>query len=409
MKEVRDNFQNNSRIQIISGREGQGKSIFVFEYAKTFYNEYQILCWLNCRDDITILGSIVGFFDCAGVELQGYSPEEIRDTFRRFFEENSGWLIVFDCPALKTVEDQEALKRYFPQNPKGHILITTCDAPECWEAKRLSLGSFTKSEADAFLMDAVGEMQHGQTVSSLSYALVYDPVALEYAAAYIRGTGWAAPLMYFNSLAERGIHPAEPSGEERNVFETYIANVDSLNAAFDILMGRLRTQMKFAGDVLDTATFQILLISSYLCCYDGLNLTFLSQTFPIFPAELTTVCRDDELRMKLIQRLRDYTFFEIQDGNLVYNERARMVVYQYFADQRAESAETTAKAVEAALISIEANQYANKERVLLHTAPYAMATMRELLTTLKSEEIEQRYPYIVGFLEDFYIKRYYRH
>ncbi len=113
--------------------------------------------------------------------------------------------------------------------------------------------------------------------------------------------------------------------------------------------------------------------------------------------------------MKLIQRLRDYTFFEIQDGNLVYNERARMVVYQYFADQRAESAETTAKAVEAALISIEANQYANKERVLLHAAPYAMATMRELLTTLKSEEIEQRYPYIVGFLEDFYIKRYYRH
>jgi len=34
--------------------------------------------------------------------------------------------------------------------------------------------------------------------------------------------------------------------------------------------------------------------------------------------------------------------------------------------------------------------------------------MGELLTTLKSEEIEQQYPYIVGFLEDFYIKRYYR-
>ena len=351
----------------------------------------------------------MGFLDCAGVELQGYSPEEIRDTFRRFFEENSGWLIVFDCSALKTAEDQEALNRYSPQNPKGHILITTCDTPECWEAKRLSLGSFTKSEADAFLVDAVGEMQHGQTVSSLSYALVYDPVALEYAAAYIRGTSWAAPLMYFNSLAERGIHPAEPSGEERNVFEMYIANVDSLNAAFDILMGRLRTQMKFAGDILDTAVFQIFLISSYLCYYDSLNLTFLSQTFPIFPAELTTVCRDDELRMKLIQQLRGYTFFEIQDGNLVYNKRARMAAYQYFADQMAESAETTAKAVEAALISIEANQYANKERVLLHAAPYVMATMSELLVTLKSEEIEQRYPYIVGFLEDFYIKRYYQH
>ena len=90
--------------------------------------------------------------------------------------------------------------------------------------------------------------------------------------------------MYFNSLAERGIHPAEPSGEERNVFETYIANVDSLNAAFDILMGRLRTQMKFAGDVLDTATFQILLISSYLCCYDGLNLTFFKPNLPHIPS-----------------------------------------------------------------------------------------------------------------------------
>ena len=86
-----------------------------------------------------------------------------------------------------------------------------------------------------------------------------------------------------------------------------------------------------------------------------------------------------------------------------------MVAYQYFADQRAESAGTTAKAVEAALISIEVNQYANKERVLLHAAPYVMATMSELLVTLKSEEIEQRYPYIVGFLEDFYIKRYYQH
>ena len=161
-------------------------------------------------------------------------------------------------------------------------------------------------------------MQHGQTVSSLSYALVYDPVALEYAAVYIRRTSWAAPLMYFNSLAERGIHPAGPSEEKRNAFEMYLANVDSLNAAFDILMGRLRTQMKFVGDILDTAVFQILLISSYLCYYDSLNLTFLSQTFPIFPVELTTVCRDDELRIKLIQGLRGYTFFEIQDGNLVY-------------------------------------------------------------------------------------------
>lgn len=99
---------------------------------------------------------------------------------------------------------------------------------------------------------------------------------------------------------------------------------------------------------------------------------------------------------------------EIQDDNLVYNERARMAAYQYFVDRRAESAETTAKAMEAALISIEANQYANKERVLLYAAPYVMATMGELLKTLKSEEIEQRYPYITGFLEDFYIKRYYR-
>ena len=82
---------------------------------------------------------------------------------------------------------------------------------------------------------------------------------------------------------------------------------------------------------------------------------------------------------------------------MVYNERARMAAYQYFVDRRAESAETTAKAMEAALISIEANQYAN-----------VMATMGELLKTLKSEEIEQRYPYITGFLEDFYIKRYYR-
>ena len=38
-----------------------------------------------------------------------------------------------------------------------------------------------------------------------------------------------------------------------------------------------------------------------------------------------------------------------------------------------------------------------------------MATMRELLTTLKGEEIEQRYPYIAGFPEDYYIKRYYQH
>lgn len=394
LKQIADNFRNGAHIQVVSGCAGRGKSIMAAEYVKLHSEEYQIICWINCSDRLTITGGVLNFFDHVGIKLPDYSPERVRNTFLQFFEENSNWLIIFDNPALTIAKQQGILEGFLPNNHTGHILIPARACLEPWGATLVCLDVMTETESVEFLTEAIGEKQQKYGVSDLAKCLGLEPVVLEYAATCIRETKWVTPSIYLHLLEERdffGVVGQNEGDERKN------------KATFDILITRLRTHDKFQVDIVDAALLEFLMISPYICSGGTIDIVFLSQIFPVLPNILTRVCRDDGLRKQFLQKLRGYAFIEVQDGVLFYNDRARQVAYEYFSDQQVSTLTQIAEAMEAALIATDKNPYIDQERVYIQAAHYVRTVVAELITSKPAsyEELQTHYPHLVA-LDNYY-------
>lgn len=401
LKQIADNFRNGAHIQVISGCAGRGKSIMAAEYARLHSEEYQIICWINCSDRLTIIGGVLSFFDQAGIKLSDYSPEKVRNTFLQFFEENSNWLIIFDNPALTIAKQQGILESFLPKNHTGHILIPARACLEPWGATLVRLDAMTETESAEFLAEAIGEKQQKFGVNDLAKRLGLEPVVLEYAATCIRETKWVTPSIYLHLLEERDFLGvvSQNEGDERK-YEAAFYHV--LKATFDILITRLRTHDKFQVDIIDAALLEFLTISPYISSGGTIDIVFLSQIFPVFPDILTRVCRDDGLRKQFLQKLRGYAFIEVQDGVLLYNDRARQVAYEYFSEQQVSTLTQIAAAMEAALIATDNNPYIDQERVYIQAAHYVQTVVTGLTTSKPAsfEELQAQYPHLVAL--DYY-------
>ncbi len=397
LKQIADNFRNGAHIQVISGCAGRGKSIMAAEYVKLHSEEYQIICWINCSDRLTITGGVLNFFDHVGIKLPDYSPERVRNTFLQFFEENSNWLIIFDNPALTIAKQQGILEGFLPKNHTGHILIPARACLEPWGATLVCLDVMTETESVEFLTEAIGEKQQKYGVSDLAKCLGLEPVVLEYAATCIRETKWVTPSIYLHLLEERDFFGVvgQNEGDERKY-----------KATFDILITRLRTHDKFQVDIVDAALLEFLMISPYICSGGTIDIVFLSQIFPVLPNILTRVCRDDGLRKQFLQKLRGYAFIEVQDGVLFYNDRARQVAYEYFSDQQVSTLTQIAEAMEAALVATDKNPYTDQERVYIQAAHYVRTVVVGLITSKPAsfEELQTQYPHLVALDDHYYSK-----
>lgn len=402
LKQIADNFRNGAHVQVISGCAGCGKSIMAAEYARLHSEEYQIICWINCSDRLTIIGGVLSFFDHVGIKLPDYSPERVRNTFLQFFEENSNWLIIFDNPALKIAKQQGILEGFLPKNHTGHILIPARACLEPWGATLVCLDAMTETESVEFLTKATGEKQQRLGVNDLAKCLGLEPVVLEYTATCIRETKWVTPSIYLHLLEERDFFGVvgQDEGDERKYEATFY---HALKATFDILITRLRTHDKFQVEIVDAALLEFLTISPYISSGGTIDIVFLSQIFPVLPNILTRVCRDDGLRKQFLQKLRGYAFIEVQDGVLLYNDRARQVAYEYFSDQQVSTLTQIAEAMEAALIATDKNPYTDQERVYIQTAHYVRTVVAGLITsrTVSPEELQAQYPHLVA-LDDYY-------
>ncbi len=89
------------------------------EYVKLHSDEYQIICWINCSDRLTITGGVLNFFDHVGIKLPDYSPERVRNTFLQFFEENSNWLIILIIRRSQLQNSRAFSKAFCPKTIPG--------------------------------------------------------------------------------------------------------------------------------------------------------------------------------------------------------------------------------------------------------------------------------------------------
>ncbi len=302
---LKDGFKEGYQIQLIGGGDGIGKSRLALEYARRHASEYRIICWVNTWNEECVVSSIVGFLNKACVPISEYSADALFELFRRFFEANTDWLIIFDNADLKLSLQQEKLKKLLPIG-NGHIIVTG------------NFGAENGIKDGKYHFLGLGEDLFDASMSPIFSLCGGHPVPMTLAKAYIGSSTWMTPEIYLHMLEDRGIRTENS------------APPDIAEAAFEIQMSRIENRQRYFGDRISAAVQQFLIIST-ICSQTDIDLTFLSVAFPILPDPLRAVCEDKDVRKQLIDELKGFGFYKISDGILHGNTWLYSVAHRFFS------------------------------------------------------------------------------
>ena len=219
-----------SRIQIISGLGGIGKSQTAVEYAYRYYHDYQAILWVRAETELELLP---GFVELAHVldlpQKDAQDPKYIIEAVKHWLENNSGWLLIFD-----NVDHPEKLKSFVPNQAQGHILLTSRaqNFDALGIARPISLSEMHTNEAIAFLFKRTGRDPDNFTEQAAAATLADElgclPLALEQAGAYILAKQISFQN-YLKSYRKRRLQLLEKTGPIAGDYPDSVATTWTLN------------------------------------------------------------------------------------------------------------------------------------------------------------------------------------
>ena len=186
LKQIEKNFKKKKNLQLIYGMAGVGKTQIAKQYAYTHQFAYGITAWIDASDAESIRESCADILQRIGWHYEG----DIRIAFLSCFEQRNDWLLIYDnADYLDSANEgagkaKKLLESYLPKN-NGHILITTRCNKDFMGAARIPVGVFSPELAGRLLAEVSG-FEANSDVDKLAEKLGYLPLALQYAAAYIR-------------------------------------------------------------------------------------------------------------------------------------------------------------------------------------------------------------------------------
>lgn len=182
----------SSRICVLSGLGGIGKTQTALEYAYRYANDYEAILWVQADSRETLASD----FAALAQTLDGQEREET-DQFRmiaavkRWLSEQGSWLFIFD-----NAVDLALLSEFLPRNPAGAVLITT-RSQFAGQLKHIKMQGMSREEGITFLLKRLASSEEGAeedgTVPALDQrgaeelweAMDGLPLALDQAGAYI--------------------------------------------------------------------------------------------------------------------------------------------------------------------------------------------------------------------------------
>ncbi|MBI4277678.1 MAG: tetratricopeptide repeat protein [Armatimonadetes bacterium] len=202
--------RSTALVQAIHGPDGVGKTQLAVEHAYRHAGAYDVVWWVRAEEPVVLAADYAGLArELTLPESEAAEQAVIVAAVRRWLEQHTGWLIVFD-----DVRDPEDLRGYLPDARTGHVIVTSRDPNWRGLAEPVHVPVMIRSEAVEFLLKRTGQTDEA-AAAALAGALGDLPLALEQAGAYIAATEGtlAGYLLLFRArredLLRRGARPPD--------------------------------------------------------------------------------------------------------------------------------------------------------------------------------------------------------
>ncbi|MDP3105470.1 MAG: tetratricopeptide repeat protein [Candidatus Methanoperedens sp.] len=220
--------------QAISGLGGIGKTQTAVEYAYQYRNEYDAVLWVKANSREALISDYASLAHVLDLpEKDAKEQNLIAAAVRRWLENNSGWLLVFD-----NADEPGLLEEYIPTDHKGHILLTSRAQlfDKLGIPKPVELPKMPPDEAKEFLLKRTGRsdlsQEENEAILKIAEELDYLPLALEQAGAYIKElkSGFSN---YLSGYRTRGLdlfkkHPPVTGKYPESVATTWLLNFEQV-------------------------------------------------------------------------------------------------------------------------------------------------------------------------------------
>ncbi|UCC67636.1 MAG: hypothetical protein JSV79_11025, partial [Armatimonadota bacterium] len=181
VREALEGGEATALTQAIVGLGGVGKTQLALEYAYRRAEDYSVIWWVRSEEAAQLASDYAALAAARDLPEKDSPDQTVTiEAVRRWLEQNSGWLLIFD-----NAPKREAVYEYLPHGGDGHVLITSQDQAWGEVAKAVSVPEFPRPESVEFLKKRTGQEEGAE---ELAEAVGDLPLALEQAAAYVEAT-----------------------------------------------------------------------------------------------------------------------------------------------------------------------------------------------------------------------------
>ena len=299
-------YQDGVHVQSVFGMGGVGKTQLALQYTHLYAEDYETIWWINAENKASLQSSVSKFLSAQKIKAKGKDADSVRRAFLNYCAKHSGWFFVYDNAEYGTEEEYQTLADYFPKPPlTGDILLTTRCKNTFEDAVHFEVPVWNQEEAAAFLQRR-SRLDDEQGAEILALQLGFLPLAIEYAAAYIRETPNVDYTAYSEKLERYGIKVLD-----RKV--GYQAYKNTVREAFHITLDRLLENA--AINPISKSAEQFLNICAFLAP-DEIQLSIFSDYGKGLLEPLKTVLGNELDRDELIRDLTRYSLVQV-DRNIM--------------------------------------------------------------------------------------------
>ncbi|MFI0468572.1 FxSxx-COOH system tetratricopeptide repeat protein [Saccharopolyspora sp. 5N102] len=192
---LRERLLSGKNTQVLHGIGGVGKTQLAIEYAHGFAAGYDLVWWVDSERTGLISEQFAALAVAAGLVGTNTDHTAAELAVRKYFRENSRWLLVFD-----NAEDPDAVRPWL-SGAAGHVLITSRNPAWNEIGTRTEVQEFQRQESIALLRSRQPGLADAEA-DRLADELGDLPLALAQAGGTLAETGLSVPE-YLRLLASR--------------------------------------------------------------------------------------------------------------------------------------------------------------------------------------------------------------